>query len=257
MTIDSREMYLEGFYANSGPLFELISHITRIYGPHYERYVCSWIIEEDPFGIGDKEIRGMYCDPNKRKQAVLVLHTDSHHDAKKFIDGSYFRINKEKIYLWKVVMRAGSDWYDFHFGIYPAPIILSPWEACTDKYVILGTFRTKHEAYYFKRYLNSKLVRFILYHFANDARTVADAFRYIPTLEFYRDFGDAQIYEDFSIPSHLVDLIEWFVNWGAPDDNEDEIEEEENEDLGEDENEGGRGPIKTPYGYIFGLRPWK
>lgn len=79
------------------------------------------------------------------------------------------------------------------------PIALAPGSACTQSYIVAGTFDTRNETENYAWYLCTKFVRFLVLQRKITQDVVADRFRFVPQMDMTRRWTDEDLYEHFGL----------------------------------------------------------
>lgn len=88
------------------------------------------------------------------------------------------------------------------------PIALAPGSACTQSYLVAGTFKTRSETENFARFLTTKFVRFLVLQRKISQHVIAERFRNVPRLDYTRSWTDDELYELFNLAQEEIEYIE-------------------------------------------------
>jgi site-specific DNA-methyltransferase (adenine-specific) len=88
------------------------------------------------------------------------------------------------------------------------PIALAPGSACTQSYLIAGTFDTAEETENYAHYLTTKFVRFLVLQRKSTQHVRPDKFRFVPALDMTRRWTDADLYEHFGLTADEAAYVE-------------------------------------------------
>ena len=88
------------------------------------------------------------------------------------------------------------------------PIGLAPGSACTQTYLVAGTFSTRDETENYATYLTTKFARFLVLQRKITQHVTADRFKFVPWLDFTRTWTDADLYKRFALTSEEIAYIE-------------------------------------------------
>lgn len=108
-------------------------------------------------------------------------------------DSSLIQTGKEMIYKWKVIIsyltaeHAGQTDKAGKKKILSSLDILKPGEICTETYLVVDSFDTKEEALALRKYLCTRLVRFLIALLAATQHLSKDKFSYVPVQDFKRN----------------------------------------------------------------------
>lgn len=88
------------------------------------------------------------------------------------------------------------------------PIALAPGSACTQSYLIAGTFDTADETENYAHYLTTKFARFLVLQRKSTQHVKPDKFRFVPALDMTRRWTDADLYEHFGLTEDEAAYVE-------------------------------------------------
>ena len=77
--------------------------------------------------------------------------------------------------------------------------LLQPGEVCTETYFVVKAFDSKAEAENCLNYLRLKLPRFLIGQVASAQMVNKKSFRFVPSVDFGRDWTDELLYEKFGL----------------------------------------------------------
>ncbi|MFN8152168.1 MAG: Eco57I restriction-modification methylase domain-containing protein [Solirubrobacterales bacterium] len=89
-----------------------------------------------------------------------------------------------------------------------APIALAPGSACTQTYLVAGTFDTAEETQNYAEYLATKFVRFLVLQRKATQHITPDRFRFVPSLDMSKPWTDAQVNELFELTEEEIEYID-------------------------------------------------
>lgn len=87
------------------------------------------------------------------------------------------------------------------------PIVAADPSCCTMTYLVVGPFDSDAQAASAASYLHTKFVRFLVSLVKLTQDTTSSSFRFVPLVDFDRQWSDAALYELFDL-SDDIDLIE-------------------------------------------------
>lgn len=89
-----------------------------------------------------------------------------------------------------------------------APIALAPGSACTQTYLVAGTFDSARETENYAHYLATKFVRFLVLQRKSTQHVTPDRFKFVPMLDMSRRWTDENLYEHFGLAEGESSYIE-------------------------------------------------
>jgi len=88
------------------------------------------------------------------------------------------------------------------------PIALAPGSACTQSYLVAGTFKTANEARNYAKFLTTKFVRFLVFQRKTTQDLIPDRFRFVPAMPMDKEWTDKELFEEFGLDSNEIQYIE-------------------------------------------------
>jgi site-specific DNA-methyltransferase (adenine-specific) len=89
-----------------------------------------------------------------------------------------------------------------------APIALAPGSACTQTYLVAGTFDSARETENYAHYLATKFVRFLVLQRKATQDVTPERFKFVPMLDMSRRWTDEDLYERFGLSTEESSYIE-------------------------------------------------
>ena len=84
----------------------------------------------------------------------------------------------------------------------------SPNSVCTESYLVAGLFGSQTEAFNFAQYLRTKFARFMILSILLTQNITRDKFRFVPQLDFTKEWDDRRLYKLFNLNNKYIDTIE-------------------------------------------------
>ena len=117
--------------------------------------------------------------------------------------------NHEWVGKWKVLIPKAGDGHGREVSyVLGEPIALAPGSACTQSFLVAGTFDSKDEAENYAYYLTTKFVRFLILQRKTTQDVRPDKFRFVPMLDMTKRWTDADLYKHFKLTKDEIDYIE-------------------------------------------------
>lgn len=119
-------------------------------------------------------------------------------------------IKKYKVVIGKVVPRNGEVGVDPSVGYRAITTvhILKPNTVFTETYLLLATFDTIEEAENFAKYMTLKFPRFLLHETYSSMNITKGNFRFVPFLDYTKEWSDEDLYRRYSCTADEIELIE-------------------------------------------------
>ncbi len=96
------------------------------------------------------------------------------------------------------------------------PIAVAPGSACTQTYLVAGTFDSASEAENYANYLTTKFVRFLVLQRKSTQDVTPDRFRFVPALDMSRSWSDKDLYAHFDLGENEIAHIEASIHPRSP-----------------------------------------
>lgn len=119
-------------------------------------------------------------------------------------------ISKYKVIMGKVVPRGGEVGIDPSIGYRAITTVqvLYPNSVFTDTYLLLSVFDTEQEAINFAKYMTLRFPRFLLHETYSSMNISKGNFRFVPYLDYTKEWTDAQLYEKYDCSDEERDMID-------------------------------------------------
>ena len=141
-------------------------------------------------------------------QPVKVYGNGGH----SFINRSEIPRNQEWVDDWKVLIgRAYGAGDGIPHQIYNYPIIAEPGSACTETYLVVKRFNELTQAQAFGKFLQTKLVRFLVSLRKNTQDIYSDRFAFVPDLSMTEEWDDDRLFEFFGLLPEEIAFIDQMI----------------------------------------------
>ncbi|RMF47635.1 MAG: hypothetical protein D6750_08840 [Bacteroidetes bacterium] len=131
------------------------------------------------------------------------------------ISRSEIPAGKDIIDKWKVLISMaygeGGEVREYPRMILGKPIIAKPPSACTETYLVVGTYDTEKEAQNLAAYLRTKFLRFLVGLRKNTQHVTRDRFAFVPLLPMNTAWSDEELYKHFGLTQDEIAFIESMV----------------------------------------------
>ena len=105
-----------------------------------------------------------------------------------------------KLVLSRVTNEHGFKSVNGKYTVFGAPVILQPFEVCSNSYLVFSGFHSKHKVLNLAKYINTKFVRFIALNATSSVNVNPTSFALVPV----QDFSDNS-YIDWSVSLESID----------------------------------------------------
>lgn len=89
--------------------------------------------------------------------------------------------------------------------------ILPPYSACTETYLVAGTFNTEEEAKNLSNYLKTKFVRFLLMQMLASMNMSKATYSLVPVQDFNQSWTDEKLFKKYNLTTEEVGIIEKII----------------------------------------------
>jgi site-specific DNA-methyltransferase (adenine-specific) len=131
------------------------------------------------------------------------------------IEKSAIATGTEILEQWKVFISMaygeGGETRDYPRMIIGKPIIAAPASACTETYIVVGTYNTEAKAKHLAAYLQTKFLRFLVGLRKNTQHITKDRFAFVPTLPMDKLWTDQKLYKHFGLTKEEITFIESMI----------------------------------------------
>lgn len=180
-------------------------------------------IASDPFGQGIKtNYKGKPGYPLKDQpfegSIPLIFATKVGYTDRAVLERHHDWVDKWKVLL---LMASSGDTPQDETGrivnyVLAEPIALAPGSACSQSYLVAGTFDTREETENFAYYLATKFVRFLVLQRKISQHVTPSRFAFVPWLDFTRRWTDADLYAHFKLTPSEIEGIEATIRHRDP-----------------------------------------
>ena len=177
-----------------------------------DRFMDEMVSPIDTFGIPSKE-KGH----SEKKDGDLILITSSGYNdqTNAYISSDKIKKNKDLVDKYKVkisiMVPQGGE-----VGVNPengyrsisTPQIVYPGQVDSFSYLNIGFFDTEEEAENLVKFMNCKFPRFLLRTTYSSVHVSKDNFRFVPLLDFHKEWDDTSLYTMYGLSEDEIELIE-------------------------------------------------
>ncbi|MBQ9018055.1 Eco57I restriction-modification methylase domain-containing protein [Candidatus Saccharibacteria bacterium] len=128
-----------------------------------------------------------------------------------FIQRSQIQKNKELIDKYKVLISKAHGIGSYPDTVISRPIVALPRSACTETYLVVGSYKTEEEANNMAKYAKTRFFRFLLSLRKLTQNITANSYSFIPDLSMDREWTDEKLYERYEITDDERQFIESLV----------------------------------------------
>lgn len=158
-----------------------------------------------PFGI-DSNFSG-FRTQSKSSAIKLYRNGTPGYISRNQIANGQELVDKLKV----LISKAGSGSDSFPHQIIGKPFIAERNSACTETFIILGTFKNNTEANNFISYVATKFFRFLVLLMKNTQNASRDVYSFVPVQNFENNWTDEKLYKKYSLTKEEIDFIESMI----------------------------------------------
>lgn len=159
-------------------------------------------------GVSTQKPFGMRTFVKPQKEGKIRLYANK---AVGFIDQNKILKNEKLIHKYKVLISMaygeGGEKRDYPRMIIGKPIVAHPPSACTETYLVVGSFNNEAEATNFSKFLKTRFCRFLIALRKNTQHITPDRFKFVPKLDMKIGWDDDSLFEHFGISEAEQEFI--------------------------------------------------
>lgn len=131
------------------------------------------------------------------------------------IEKSAITNGTELLNFWKVFISRGygegGETREYPRMITGKPIVAAPVSACTETYIVIGTYSNENEAKNLATYLRTKFARFLVGLRKNTQDITKDRFAFVPAQDFTQSWTDEKLYKKYGLTLEEIAFIESMI----------------------------------------------
>lgn len=180
-----------------------------------ENSFSNIVSANDPFGFDVRE-KGSY----KRVKPSFETRPSENR-----IPFYYFRWQSKGIgYVDRNSIRKNQDWIDCYKIFIPkawgngdittdtlTPLIPELHSCCTETYLVVGPFKSEHEAKNVISYINTRFFKLMIFVLKLTQNTMQDAYKYVPMQDFSKSWTDRELYKKYNLSIDDIEFIESMI----------------------------------------------
>lgn len=129
-----------------------------------------------------------------------------------YITKSLIKKNIELLDKYKVLIpRAGSGSDSFPHPILGKPFVAKPGSACTETYIVLGSYDTFEECANLCAYVSTRFFRFLVLLMKPTQDATAKVYSFVPIQDFNQSWTDQKLYKKYQITEDEAAFIETLI----------------------------------------------
>lgn len=166
--------------------------------------ISGIVSRQKPFGLRT------FARPSGKGDITLYANKTSGPIEESEITSGKAMLDKWKIFL-SMAYGEGGEAREYPRRIMGKPIVAAPNSACTETYIVIGTYEDELSAESMKSYLQTKFVRFLVGLRKNTQHITQDRFKFVPKIPMNRKWTDEDLYQYFQLEEEEIQFIESMI----------------------------------------------
>lgn len=169
-----------------------------------EKSISEQISARKPFGLDT-----VYKGSDKKHEGRVTLFQNG---GIGYVDRVALPKGKELVDKHKVLIpRAGSGSDSFPHIILGKPFVATAPSACTETYIVAGSYDTIEECRNLTSYISTRFFRFLVLLMKVTQDATAKVYTFVPVQDFTEEWSDEKLYAKYGITAEEVEFIESMV----------------------------------------------
>ena len=158
-----------------------------------------------PFGL-DTNVFGEE-KPDTENNIIFYTSKGIQYIGRKKIKQNQDAIDKYKVYISK----AYGERISSNFWVIGKPFLGEPNTACTETYLLIGTFADKQTCENVMSYIKTRFFRFLVLLKKNTQNTAKGTYQFVPQQDFSKSWTDKELYQKYGLDNEEIAFIEKMV----------------------------------------------
>lgn len=116
-------------------------------------------------------------------------------------------VDKYKVFI----PRAGSGSDSFPHSILGRPFVVEPNSACTETYIVLGSYDNEIECKNLTSYVSTRFFRFLVLLIKSTQDAAARVYQFVPIQDFTQEWNDEKLYKKYGLTEDEISFIEALI----------------------------------------------
>lgn len=122
------------------------------------------------------------------------------------------KINIDMVSKYKVLIPAlGSGSDSFPHPILGKPFVVAPNSACTETYIVAGSYDSEVNCAHLAMYLSTRFLRFLVLLIKNTQHATSRVYQFVPIQDFNEPWTDEKLYKKYGLTQEEIDFIESMI----------------------------------------------
>jgi site-specific DNA-methyltransferase (adenine-specific) len=174
-----------------------------------DKTLADIVSPRDPFGASIRtNFKGAEPEPFKGSIPLVFVSQIG------YINPSILERNHHWVEQYKVLIPKASDGRggNENLSILGEPIALAPGSACTQSYLVAGTFEKASETVNYAKYLTTKFVRFLVLQRKVSQDLTQSRFAFVPLLGMHKEWTDTELYKLHNLNDEEIAYIDKVIS---------------------------------------------
>ncbi len=129
-----------------------------------------------------------------------------------YVERSSIKKNADLVDEYKVLIpRAGSGSDSFPHPILGKPFVAEPGSACTETYIVLGSYDTPEECMNLCSYVSTRFFRFLVLLIKSTQDATSRVYSFVPVQDFKQSWTEKKLYKKYKLTENEITFIESLV----------------------------------------------
>ena len=129
-----------------------------------------------------------------------------------YVDKNVLTNNLDIVQCFKVLIpRAGSGSDSFPHSILGKPFVVPPNSACTETYIVVGSYENELEANNLVSYITTRFFRFMVLLHKSTQDASSKVYKFVPIQDFTQSWTDEKLYKKYGLTQEEIAFIESMI----------------------------------------------
>lgn len=171
---------------------------------HKEKNFSEFVSAQKPFGLRTYAKGKTKPFPNSVR---IYGSTGVTYISKDEITQNTDWINKYKVYI----SAAYGERVAHSFWVTGKPFLGEPQTCCSETYLVIGPFPSKHECLNVMSYIRTRFFRFLVLLIKNTQHAAKSVYSFVPMQDFSKPWTDEELYQKYGLTAEEIAFIEKMV----------------------------------------------
>lgn len=169
-----------------------------------EKSIMPQISSRKPFGLPTT-----YKGAKSSSKGNITLYQNG---GVGYVDKNVLTNNLDIVQCFKVLIpRAGSGSDSFPHSILGKPFVVPPNSACTETYIVVGSYENELEANNLVSYITTRFFRFMVLLHKSTQDASSKVYKFVPIQDFTQSWTDEKLYKKYGLTQEEIAFIESMI----------------------------------------------